>query len=239
MCPKKLDILENMNIDGTMRDNIKIAIGIPSGENVCASFMVQMSNLLMKNKLPISIFANAQSSRIAYNRNSLVDIARSVNSSHLFFLDSDMIFPPYSLEVLLNHDKDIVGATASKRQDNFTQAIGETFTGAVLKESTELIKMKMLGPCVMLIKMSVFDRLKKPYFCEPPNWMMSKPTDEGIMPEDEYFCHSAIEAGLDIYCDMKLSMNIGHRGSKTYYIEQPAQALPLTPLYPFTNNVTT
>lgn len=234
MYHKKLDTSETMNIGGIMHN---IAIGVPSGETVSSSFMVHICSMLMKNEFPISIFANAVSSRIAYNRNCIVDMAKKLNSTHLLFIDADMIFPADSLRILLAHDKDIIGATAAKRQDGADQAIGETFTGEVLKISDKPIKMKLIGPCLMLIKMSVFDKLKKPYFCEPPNWMMDKPTDDGIMPEDEYFCQAAIKAEIDIYCDTQLSMYIGHRGSKTYYIGQPAQQLPLTPLHPFTTNV--
>ena len=72
----------------------------------------------------------------------------------------------------------------------------------------------------MLIDMKVFEKLRAPWFAEPPLFMMpgGDPEDKGIMPEDEYFCHNALEAGYDIWCDVDLSLHIGHHGSKTYYI---------------------
>lgn len=204
-----------MNTGGTMPN---IAIGFPSGENVSAQFALHLANLTMKNTIPISVVANANSSRISLNRNMIVELAKQANSTHLFFIDADMIFPPDSLQILLNHDKDIIGATASKRSDEDNQAIGATLDNSPLHVPSSPVKMGFLGCCLMLIKMSVFDKLKKPYFCEPPNSMLK---DDGIMAEDEYFCHNVIKAGIDIWCDPELSVHIGHRGAKTYYIKPP------------------
>jgi len=92
--------------------------------------------------------------------------------------------------------------------------------------------MKHIGLPFMLIKMSVFDKLDElglapdhTYFAEPPRWMMRKQgwDIEGIdelVAEDEYFCYLVQKAGFDIWCDMGLSMEIGHIGPQINYIEQ-------------------
>lgn len=198
-----------MNTGGKMPN---VAIGIPSGENVPALFMTHMSNLLMRNKIPISIFINVVSSRISYNRNSIIELAKNADSTHLFFIDSDMTFPPDSLKILIDHDKDIVGATAAKREES-GEAVGLTIEGKKLTASSSLVRMLYMGPCLMLIKMEVFDKLKQPYFCEPPQ------LDGGLWSEDAYFCNSLLEAGMDIWCDAGLSRKVGHRGGKTYCIK--------------------
>ncbi len=85
----------------------------------------------------------------------------------------------------------------------------------------------------MLIKMSVFDKLDElgfaadhTYFAEPPRWMVNKYLgwningDDELMGEDEYFCQLLLHAGYDIWCDMGLSMEIGHLGISVNFIEQ-------------------
>lgn len=202
---------------------IKVAICFPSGENVSSQFVLHLTSFLMRNTVPIAFLGNMTSSRIAFNRNGLVEAAKAADASHIWFIDADMTFPSDILIKLLAHDLDIVGTTASKRKDNEDSAVGLTLDGNLLQVPSSPVKMKWLGPCCMLIKMHVFEKLRAPWFAEPPRFMLEgeDPNDPGLMPEDEYFCWNAIKAGFDIYCDPELSMNIGHRGAKTYYIMKP------------------
>lgn len=202
-------------------EDVRVAICIPSSEEVNAQFMISLIGMLVKNQIPIATVANCMSSRIAFNRNFLVEQARYAKATHLLYIDSDMIFPEDSLKRLLSHDVEIVGATASRRSEN-DDAIGVTLDGERLQVSSDLVKMKLLGPPLMLIKMSVFNKLRAPWFAEPPRYMVENDiSDTSLMAEDEYFCHTAIAAGLNIWCDVGLSMEIGHRGAKTYYIMKP------------------
>jgi hypothetical protein len=52
-------------------------------------------------------------------RNHLADVAVNVidGASHILFLDSDMTFPPDTLQRLLDHKVPIVGADYVKRND--------------------------------------------------------------------------------------------------------------------------
>jgi hypothetical protein len=80
--------------------------------------------------------------------------------------------------------------------------------------------------------MAVFDKLKKPYFAEPPVWMFNQLCqqtrfkEDDVVGEDTYFCLNARAAGFDIWCDGSLSLEIGHIGTKVFYIEQ---AIPIKP----------
>jgi hypothetical protein len=203
---------------------VSVLIAFPSGENVNVQFMLSTIQLLMFNKtIPIANIANCCSSRIAFNRNTLVDSAKAVNATHILFIDADMIFPANALERLMAHDLDIVGATACKRTDDEdgNDAIGWPMDEQRMQIQNAPIKMRIMGLPFMLIKMSVFEKLPAPWFAEPPQNMMGKLDDPGLMPEDEFFCHNAIKAGFDIWCDISLSMDIGHRGAKTFYIMKP------------------
>jgi hypothetical protein len=203
---------------------ISIAICYPSAEEINTQFASSLIAMLVRNKIPIAGIMNVSSSRIAHNRNMLVELAKKSKATHSLFIDADMIFPNDSLTRLLAHDFDIVGATACKRDEN-GDAVGITITGERLRVPSPPVKMRLLGLPLCLIKMSVFDKLAMPYFAEPPRKMMAPDplTDHELMPEDEYFCNQALKAGFDIYCDIELSIKIGHRGAKTYYIMKPVE----------------
>lgn len=187
--------------------------------------------MLVRNKIPIAGIMNVSSSRIAHNRNMLVELAKKSKASHLLFIDADMIFPTDSVTRLLAHDFDIVGATACKRDEN-GDAVGLSITGERLRVPSLPVKMRLLGLPLCLIKMEVFDKLRMPYFAEPPRWMINEIFPEvmtleaktELMPEDEYFCNQCLRAGIDIYCDTELSVQVGHRGAKTYYIMDPDES---------------
>lgn len=200
--------------------NAKVTIGVPSGDHVHARFATSLIGLILSSKGVEVNYINFMSSRITMNRIEIAKFAQEHKSSHLLFIDSDMTFPTTSLLDLLSWDKDIVAATACKREEGPHQPIGIPFDDNEAMTSKRLIKMRFVGMPFMLIKTSVFDQLKKPYFAEP--------IDESgdLIPEDNFFCMKALEAGFDIWCDLGVSMNIGHLGTKEYKIApvtQPAK----------------
>lgn len=202
----------------------KVVVCFPSGEDIKVNFMSSLMGLLVTSKTkPIHVFGQS-SSRIAYNRNSLVSRAKDSEATHILFIDADTEFPGDGLDRLLKFDRDIIGATASKRSDSDNSAIGHTLSGELLSVPSAPVKMKWMGLPFMLVKIEVFNKLRQPWFAEPPWWMMGIPEkkdDPGIVPEDEYFCIRALQANYDIYCDIELSMNMGHRGAKTFKIMRP------------------
>lgn len=208
-----------------MTARAKVAICIPSGEDIKVETHSAVLALVLANASIIAHVFNHSSSRIAYNRNALVERALKINPTHILFIDADMTFPRDSITKLLSHDLPIVGATASRRGED-DDAIGKTLDGGRLKIPSPPVKMQWLGMPFMLIHMDVIKKMKPPYFAEPPWWMMTPNSDPcpetpGLVPEDEYFCIRARELGYDIWCDIELSMSIGHRGAKTYRIMKP------------------
>lgn len=202
----------------------RVAVVFPSGEFVNVNFVMSLLNHKSQNgSYHICNMINTSSCRIAFNRNLLVELALKTTATHILFIDSDMIFPPWAGDVLIAHNLDIVGATASKRDDEQDSAIGDTLDGSRLQIPSPPVKMRLLGMPFMLIKMDVFRKLTKPWFAEPPRAMMEVDDTGSLMPEDEYFCFRAIEAGYDVYCDINLSTNIGHRGAKTFNIMKPTK----------------
>lgn len=191
----------------------RVCLAFPSGDLVNVRFVKSLLDLFAYSSSSIDIFwANFVSSRITDNRNKLVEVAKNGNATHIMFVDSDMTFPADALQRLLNYDLDVVCATASKRDESCRDMIGIPSSHEDAITSKTLIEMDSVGLPFMLIKMSVFDGIKKPYFAEPEN-------GEDLVPEDAYFCHKIKNSGVRIFCDLPLSLNIGHIGIKEYKIE--------------------
>jgi hypothetical protein len=127
----------------------------------------------------------------------------------LLFLDSDMVFPPTALLRLILHQKDIVGATYTKRVAPF-DVLGSKLAEQPAVLSGDLLEMHRIPTGCLLINMQVFDKLAKPYFRFDTD-------DKGhIVGEDYVFCDRAREVGFRIWCDAVLSREIGHIGQSIH-----------------------
>lgn len=186
--------------------------------NICIlEFITQNINLFQMR------LNQAVSSRICMNRNNIVANARAMGCTDILWIDADTKFPINGMLKLLTHDKDIVCATTCPR-DNSGSPIG---TALEPDKQANIIRMKMVGFPFMLTKMAVFDKMdelwperKGCYFAEPPRWKFPEMdvVKDPLVGEDEYFTHYAREAGFDVFCDMELSIEIGHIGSHVFYI---------------------
>ena len=63
----------------------------------------------------------------------------------------------------------------------------------------------------LLIHMSVFDKLPKPYFRFGIN-----PENGDIIGEDFHFCDDARNAGVRIWCDAQLTQEMVHLGERGF-----------------------
>jgi len=199
----------------------RVCVAFPSGDLVNVRFLKSLLDLFTYSSQSIDIFwSNFCSSRITDNRNNLVKLAQNGGAEYILFIDADMTFPPDALERLLSYDLDIACATASKRNEECRDMIGIPVSHDDAVTSKTLIEMASIGMPFMLIKMSVFDKIKKPYFAEPEN-------GEDLIPEDSYFCAKVRQAGIKIFCDLPLSLHIGHLGIKEYKIAPKAVEQPL------------
>jgi len=196
-----------------------VVVAWPSAEHIDCRFSDSLLELVAQN---LSVFnlglAHTISSRITVNRNQAVEKARSLGATDILFIDADSRFPANGLLQLIKHDLDIVGATTCRRNEERVP-VGVPMEGAL---QAPLMEMRMMGFPFMLIKMHVFDALQKPYFAEPPRRLipaMNLVSDE-VVGEDEYWCHNVRAAGFKIWCDMRLSTEIGHIGTDVKYIAQ-------------------
>lgn len=154
-------------------------------------------------------------------RHQAVRDAQKREATHLLFVDSDQTFPSTTVIQLLSHRLSVVGcnvATKSFPANPTARKKGSTPTGELVftsERSPALEKVWRLGFGIMLIELSVFAKLAPPWF-----GITYRPEVDDYQGEDWYFCERLEEAGIGLYVDHIVSLNVGHVGDHTYTHEE-------------------
>lgn len=194
-----------------------LTIGMATGGTIRTETMTSLIGAMdvVKSK-GVGIYLNAQiGGYVARNRNEIVEQAKKNGSTHLMFIDNDMEFMPSAIQRLLDHDKDIVGAAYNARPAPgkplvSTVKMSKDYTSLAISHleiPSQLFKCYGLGTGFMLIKMSVFKKLKKPYF------VAYEDPDGTHHTEDIEFCIRAMKKGFDVWCSP--TIKVGHIGTIT------------------------
>ena len=93
---------------------VKILIGVPSGDSVVLPFHRSFADAVRTSWAKIETYSVRGMNTVSA-RNKIVFRALDRKFDYIFFMDSDMEFPPGSLDRLLNHNKDIVGGLIISR----------------------------------------------------------------------------------------------------------------------------
>ena len=151
---------------------------------------------------------------VAKNRNRGAVAALDAKAKWLLFLDDDMVLPPDTILRLMAHDVDAVAGMAVSRQPPFITCFF-TMEGTKHKSILEwpentLMQIDAVGAACLLVRATVFEKLTKPFFAEPP-------LGDDVMGEDMYFCLQLRDKGVKIHLDTSLS--VGHVGDYIYTID--------------------
>ena len=160
-----------------------------------------------KYKLSLSI---AYGPYIEVNRDTLIMQAMSLKPDKILFLDDDQTYPADIPEILMNHDKLIVGGvtptkgTASPMLWDWSE---EKLVGIKLWDSLNgqkgLTTVDGMGMGGVMIDPEVFGRIKPPYFKIERNANRYKSHGEDIS-----FYKKCKRAGIDVWVD--LDLQYGH-----------------------------
>lgn len=125
-------------------------------------------------------------------RTNLVKRAIEKGSTHILFIDTDMYFPVDVLEKMLALDKPIVAGEYYKRK--FPRELVSMPLEGTERSETEPYKAAWAGTGLMLIDLSIFEKLPVPWFNFGRN-------SEGSLTlgEDVWFCRTAQDAGYDVW----------------------------------------
>lgn len=151
-------------------------------------------------------------------RNSLTHRFLASDSTHLLWIDSDLVFSLEQIDRLISHDVDIVGGLYPKKQEGDAQLVLNTFDNNPPEtDSRGLAKVQYVGTGFMLIKRSVFEKMidkwgDEIWYTEDSSkrkeydfWHCGVYTypngSRRYLSEDWWFCQKCLDLGLTVYAD--------------------------------------
>jgi glycosyltransferase involved in cell wall biosynthesis len=193
----------------------KVMVAIPTTDYVHINFALALAALVLRSKIPTSVQV-AGGSSICQNRNTLVYEAQKIGADFILFIDNDLSFPPFAAERLVHiaeeRGLDIIGCNYLFKSPPHKWMV-KPKPG---REQLEAIEEVDGLPCgMLLIRMSVFDKLEQPYFNYNAHTIKEGP-QEGLATvgsEDYYFCDRARDQGFKIWLDTDMSFGLVHWGS--------------------------
>ena len=147
------------------------------------------------------------SSNVCISRNDAVRVAQEQKAEFLFFVDSDISCPPFTLDrlysIAVDRNCDMIGCaypTQSPPNEILVQTTKNVVTGI------EEVEALPTGLC--LIRMSVFDKLEEPYFIYEK--ARNNSGHYNVSTEDFPFCHKIKKLGMSVWIDAELSTLVAH-----------------------------
>jgi hypothetical protein len=156
---------------------------------------------------------------LANSRQEIFTTALEEGATHVLFLDSDQMFPPYTFQRLFSRGKKVIGANiATKCIPAFptARAKGEEVQGIPVytAEGDEGVEQVWrLGTGVLLVDMSIFSKVEWPIPVFEQPWVGELKSFRG---EDWGFMDWLDKRNIPVYVDHKLSKDIGHIGDFVY-----------------------
>ena len=204
---------------------LKLALAIPSGHLWEADFalsVVQFTMAMGRVQVPgykgqMLQVINKRTSLLPKSRSELLDDAIRVGCTHLLFVDSDQTFPPDIVHRLIKHNKPVIGcniATKSVPSGPTARNFSPTWSGGDMVFSngkSGIEKVWRLGCGIMLIDLGVVQKVPKPWFGVEWHEGMNE-----FVGEDWFFCQQLEKAGVEIWVDHDVSLEVGHVGSFTF-----------------------
>lgn len=185
----------------------RIIIGMPSGRDQMHVSTAHAIGCAIIGDPTIVDFLVYKGCDIVSARTWLVQRALEQKATHLLFVDTDMMFPPDAIKKLLSHKKEIVSVNYHKRKFPLETVV--TQLPESQESETELYRAAVAGTGLMLIDLSIIEKLGLPWFSFGRG---SK--GELVLGEDAWFCHTARDAGYDIWIDP--TIKTGHIGEYIY-----------------------
>lgn len=206
--------------------DVRVFIAVPSTSMVHADMamcLAALGNHCTSLGIRIAL-NNLKSADISHARNCQVNEAMKKKATHLFFVDSDMIMPPWAIQrcidVMRRTGEKIVGVTVPKRLAPFYQVArgldGERFK-IEIDDDRDLVEASSLGTGMVMIDMSVFEDVAFPWFdAHYPVGDDGKQSLALRVSEDQAFFRKAQAEGYKVMCDIPLSKDTQHIGEMKF-----------------------
>lgn len=192
-----------------------VAISITARSGVEIFTVFDLTQMLARTRTA-NVYVNVwQGGDLPTARQCLVDMMLgNPTATHMLWLDADMRVPPDTIDRLLAHDLELVGANYPQRQ-----AAADRWAASVTSEDrTGLERVELLPFGATLVSRAVFEKIDKPWFATP--W------DEDLLAfwgEDKWFTTIAADAGFEAFVDHDLSQDVRHIGAAEFGTGPPVQ----------------
>lgn len=196
----------------------KVLIAVPTSGDIKAATVTSLINMMFVTKQAVMLDIKT-SSLIHRNRNHFARRALKEGFDYVLMIDADMRFPHDTLDRLLAHDKDVVGAFCTTRQRPVKPVVGKFVWNDDPKEVMRvdtildlpergLVQVDTIGmACTLLSRRALKKAGERPF-----NFVFNSEGKE--FGEDQAFCMRAASEGVRVYVDMDLS--IIHYGDYPY-----------------------
>lgn len=156
---------------------------------------------------------SSMGSLLANNRLNSLKRAIEFGSTHALFVDSDQTFPQHTLRQLLSWAQPVVACNVATKTlpASPTARLEGNKPLFTTPDDKGLVKVWRVGTGIMLIDLSILERVPQPWFGS--RWEESQGKNVG---EDWFFCEQLEAAGIPLFVDQGLSLHIGHVGRLTY-----------------------
>jgi len=177
---------------------MKIGICIPTNRQVRPLTVLSLLEMVADSSFKLEIILATGGVSISEHRSFGALIAQKKECDYILFVDDDMVFPHDTLNRLLKVNKDVVGVAANQKVLPLKTTVELRFDKEM---PSKPFRAKSVGTGIILIKMDVFDRIKKPWFYTEfdLNGRMK-------MGQDIWFCRRIEDQYIEIWCDPTISV---------------------------------
>lgn len=180
----------------------RVLIAMPATDFTHTTFCAYLFQILAATKTADVDLCFHMGSVIHSLRNGLVEQILKEKFDYAFFLDTDIVGPADIIDRLLAHQKDIVGCLYRQRRAPYA-LLGRPLPDQIFEVDKVSRAARLPGGCI-LIKAEVFNKIEKPWF------EFSWPNGGTEVSEDYMFCDKVTAAGVEIWADLPLSLELGH-----------------------------
>lgn len=201
---------------GSDYSKLRISVCVPCRDMMHSAFAFDLIKLQEYNQIiGLTTLVHFHIGTLIVNqREQLVQMAKDAGSTHILWLDSDMMFPADTAQRLLKHNKPVVAANYVTRQYPHKTVAYRNMEGwndylvNTPDQGNALIPVMAVGMGCMLTEIGVFAQLARPYF--ETTWV---PELNDHLGEDFTFCSKIRDAGHEVLIDNDLSLKISHLGT--------------------------
>jgi hypothetical protein len=206
-----------------MNEEIRLTVGVPTSGFVRSGFAHSLCNMMghlcsigIRSKGTTNLIIQlemVEGSVIHTARETIVLKALETKSTHLLFLDDDMIFEADILDTMFDRDVPIVLTNYLLKTEDPVFLIADLNGQSVVtnEQSTGTQVVASGGFGVSLFKMEVFKKTPQPWFL--PLWVKDR---EMYTTEDVPFFYRTRKAGFQAVVDHDASKKITHIGNKRW-----------------------